>query len=184
MTVIAWDGRSLAADTLCTFGDYRGPMPAKKIIRRGQFAYGITGFSGWFEAWIKWHESGADPANIPASGVAPGDSGNFLVFDGGKAFICSAKVPYLQEIGAPDAWGCGADFAIGAMHAGADAKEAVEITIACTPRCGGAVDVIELLPGPTLGVAKVGRALKTDAINGVSGTPEQRAGRFGASRNV
>jgi hypothetical protein len=56
----------------------------------------------------------------------------------------------------------------------------VEITIACTPSCGGPVDVIELSPTPPriLNVAKVGRALKQAATNGVSGTPEQRAGRF------
>ena len=145
MTIIAWDGRSVAADTLCTFGGYRGPMRAQKIIRRGKFVYGLTGYSGWFDAWIKWHEDGADPAAVPPSGVASDESGNLLVFEGDKGFICSAKMPYLQEIGAPDAWGSAADFAIGAMHAGADAKQAVEIAIACCPSVAGPVDVVELV---------------------------------------
>lgn len=155
MTVIAWDGRSVAADTQCTFGDYRGPLRAQKIVQRGDFVYGITGWSGWFEAWVKWHENGADPANIPAAGVDASQSGNFLVFHEGKALICSAQMPYLQEVGAPDAWGSGADFAIGAMHAGSDARQAVEITIACTPSCGGPVDVIDLSPTPPCRAARL-----------------------------
>ena len=149
MTVIAWDGRSVAADTQCSSGGYLSPIPARKIIKRGEFVYGIAGWSAWFEAWIKWHETGAHPACVPTSGVDAEQSGNFLVFQAGKAFSCSAQMPYLQEVGAPDAWGSGCDFAIGAMHAGADARQAVEIAIACSPSCGGSIDVIELLPPPT-----------------------------------
>lgn len=144
MTIIAWDGRSVAADTLATAGGYRDPMPAKKLARRGECVYAIAGWSAWFEAWIKWHEDGANPHCVPPSGVAADDSGNFLIFAEGRAFSCSAKMPYLRESGAPDAWGSGCDFAIGAMRNGADARRAVEIAIECTPSCGGSVDVIEM----------------------------------------
>lgn len=154
MTVIAWDGRSVAADTLATAGGYRDQKPSRKIVRRGDYAYGIVGYPAWFEAWIKWHERGADPAFIPSSGISADDAGNFLVFKADAAFVCSARMPYLAEVGAPDAWGSGCDFAIGAMHAGADAREAVAIAIACSPSCGGSIDVIELLPPPPTRAAR------------------------------
>lgn len=144
MTIIAWDGKSVAADTMSVSGHYRCPDRVHKIVRNGEFVYGMTGWSAWFDAWIKWHRDGADPAKIPASGIAPGDSGAFLVFGGGKAMICSALVPYLQETGAPDAWGSACDFAIGAMVYGASAKQAVEVAIVCSTSAGGSVDVIEL----------------------------------------
>lgn len=144
MTVIAWDGRSVAADSLVTFGGYISPNRAQKIILLRDFAYGITGFCGWFHAWIAWHEAGADPAKTPDASVPPDRSGNFLVFQGQDAFCCSKEMPYLQKAGAPDAWGAGCDFAIGAMRAGADARRAVEIAVACSSSCGGEIDAIDL----------------------------------------
>ena len=143
MTVIAWDGRYVAADSLCTFEGYRGQKKVNKIVERNGVVYGITGYAAWLEAWIDWHEKGADPTSTPVCSL-PHD-GNFLVFKDGRGFSCVPALPYLQEVGAPDAWGSGAGYAIGAMKSGADAKRAVEVAIECCPGLGGPVDVLDLL---------------------------------------
>jgi hypothetical protein len=144
MTCIAFDGRFVASDMLCKFGGYRGPLPVVKIREHNGIVYGLTGYPAWFDAWIDWHQKGADPNNTPKCTFAGDNTGNFLVFQEGKAFVCYYQLPYLQEAGAPDAWGSGAEFAIGAMKAGASARQAVEITIECNPDCGGPVQVIDL----------------------------------------
>jgi len=144
MTVIAWDGRTVAADSLCRFGCYRGPMPVEKIVKRNGVVFGITDYSSWFDAWIGWYFNGQDPKEVPECKLTSG-TGNFLVFKDGRAYACTYDLPYLQEVGAPDAWGSGCEFAIGAMKAGKNAKEAVEIVIECNPDSGGPVQVIDLL---------------------------------------
>ena len=144
MTVIAWDGKSVAADSLATFGGYRSPLWAQKITRRDDFVYGITGFFGWFDAWIEWHRAGADPQRIPAASVPMDRCGNFLIFTRDSAFCCSAQMPYLQRTGAPDAWGDGCEYAIGAMLAGASAQRAAEVAISSSSSCDGPVCAIDL----------------------------------------
>lgn len=151
MTVIAWDGRSVAADRLgVVSGGGRSFHSHSKLEKRDDKVYATTGMMAPMrDAWIAWHESGCDPASVPPCGALAEDLGNFIVFHEGKCFIFSAMVPYPCEEAAPFAWGSGGDYALGAMLAGADAKVAAEIAIACDTRCGGPVDVIEMLqPSP------------------------------------
>ena len=54
------------------------------------------------------------------------------------------KMPYPEEYFAPEAWGVGADYALGAMDSGADAKMAVERAIKREIWLGGPVQVIDL----------------------------------------
>jgi len=140
MTVIAWDGRMVAADGLGVADGRRSFRASEKIVEKDGVVYATTGRMGPLQdAWIAWYEAGADPANPPPQGGAAEDCGNFIVFKHAKCFIFSHVVPYACEEVAPCAFGSGGDYAMGAMIAGADAERAVEIAIMCDVNCGGPI---------------------------------------------
>lgn len=133
MTTIAYDGRYLAADSAMRMGSYRCPKGVKKIRRHDDCIYAITGYQAWFDAWINWHLNGADPAAIPPSDLPAGQTGNFLVMSRYGLSCYSSGLPYPMPVDAPDAWGSGCEYAIGAMLHGASAQEAIAIAIAANP---------------------------------------------------
>lgn len=131
MTVIAWDGKTLAADTLLTYGDVRttGYVKIKDI---GDCVYAITGKMNHFEPLMAWHRDGCIVADYPEECK---DTSTLVVVDkrSGEcmSYICS-PYPCISE--GVDAWGCGMVMAFGAMYAGASAAEAVQI---CIDHCDG-----------------------------------------------
>lgn len=144
MTTIAWSGTEVAADSQVSYGMCRGAGKVSKLERRGGVVYACTGTAPLFGPMIKWvEEDGADPEKKPK--IPDEKATTLLVFKDGKCFAYRTDIPYPEEMAAPDAWGSGAEFAIGAMRAGATAKRAVEIAIACDVHSGGPVQVIDLL---------------------------------------
>jgi hypothetical protein len=160
MTTIAWDGKTIACDTLAVNGHIT-QVPVAKLRESacGRWVYGITGFSAWFDAWIEWHASFvATTANrmtsMDAANCAPKwtggdrDQGNFIAVDlkDGRVWQFGCDLPYPQECFAPTAWGSGENYAMGAMKAGADARRAVGVAIECDICSGGSVLVVDLQP--------------------------------------
>ena len=145
MTTIAWDGKTVAADTLTVCGFQRNGKPAQKLFPRtlSGKVYAMSGLFGWAAPWIAWHEAGADPALAPATPNQE-QRGSFIVFDKGRCFYCATDFPYLVEAGAPDAWGTGQEYAIGAMRAGASAVQAVRIAADVDIHTGGDIQEIDL----------------------------------------
>ena len=143
MTTIAFDGRYVAADSLQGSNDYDCPVPAVKLIQKGDVVYSICGYFAVFDAWIKWYEAGQDPENTPVCKFPNSDT-VFIVFTGGQCFTYSSELPYKDEAFAGEAFGSGRKFAMGAMAFGATAKEAVEVSCRLDPGTGGAVHVIDL----------------------------------------
>jgi ATP-dependent protease HslVU (ClpYQ) peptidase subunit len=143
MTVIAWDGRYVAADSLVCYGSTRGAGPVKKIRTTAKAAYALTGHGALFDPMIEWIENGAKPDDKPSCGDNYSDT-LILQFLDGKCYGYRVSLPYPDELIAPDAWGAGADFAIGAMEAGKNAAEAVEIAIRRETYTGGPVEFIDL----------------------------------------
>lgn len=142
MTVVAYDGNTLAADKLVTFGNERGLRPTKKLVALHGRIYGVAGASGYLVPLSEWYDAGHSPDSIPKS---EGDLSMLIVEPDGRIFHVHSKAPYPIEVQAPFAIGSGADFAVGAMHAGATAAEAVKIASHVCVSCGGGVDV--LVPG-------------------------------------
>lgn len=142
MTVIAWDGRTLAADKQCTYGN--GRRKVTKIRRVGDTLVGIAGTASIGEAVIDWLESGADPEKYPKLQADKDDGANVLVIRHGRVEEYSrTNVPIVYE----DpfiAIGCGRDFAIAAMHCGKTAREAVEIACIYDTGCGCGIDTLTL----------------------------------------
>ncbi len=154
MTTIAWDGRYLAADRLLVFNDNdKCPLLVRKLDVAYQHGNALPGGAvastgliteRWRAALTEWWLSGHPVHHMPPAGCQS-DAGTFIAISPG----CLAEVftyvnPYGTPVGAPDAWGSGCDFAIGAMLMGASAMQAVDAACQRCPRSGGGVDFIDL----------------------------------------
>lgn len=143
MTVIAWSGTQLAADSLECYGSCRSVRPVQKLRQRGSIVFACTGTGALFEPMIEWYMGGRKIDELPK---ADDDTKHtkLIVFENGRAWVYSPAIPYPAEVFAPDAWGCGADLAIGVMENGGSAERAVEIVIKREVYCGGPIQVIDL----------------------------------------
>ena len=143
MSVIAWDGKSLATDKLAIDCDLSSIVAKSKRLDDGRIVAWVGGHSsGQFLA--DWYEKGADPDKWP-SFQNGGDDGArlIIVHPGGRCqSYDNSMVPTPGEIEAPfRAWGSGRDFAMGAMAMGATAEQAVEVASRFCITCGGGIDI-------------------------------------------
>jgi hypothetical protein len=144
MTVIAWDGRMVAADSLITVGDTRVGYADKVVLKRfrdGSALYAATGPDGWLDAWIAWDVAGQIPGDRPSTSLPSHRTGVIIRWMDGECHSLTPEHPYWGKCDWPDAWGAGGDFAIGAMEAGADALGAATIAVKRSTGCGGFVTV-------------------------------------------
>jgi hypothetical protein len=145
MTLLAWDGRYVAADSQITCGTIRTSGTVEKISKIGSTVYAFTGTAALREPMIEWVEKGADPDERPLFG--DGDKGcTLVVWRDGKCFQYNLDTPYPFECKAPDAWGVGMSYALAAMDCGKTAVEAVEKAIQREVYLGGPVLWVDLKP--------------------------------------
>lgn len=140
MTVVAWDGKTLAADKRGTSGGFRKTIT--KLFRIDNHLVGINGSAAHAGAFLAWFVAGRDPATFPtiaekeeflfALAISPAK--NILSFEG-TAYPVLIESPF-------HACGSGRDFAIAAMHLGCDAVKAVEVASAYQVDCGDGVDAL------------------------------------------
>lgn len=141
MTVIVWDGKTLAADRLAERG---GTISYKtKVFRQGRCLMGGAGDAGHVAGLIEWAKQGADPAKYPPH---PDDARYgclLLIRADGSAWVYDGyAIPF--EVEAPYAIGSGRDAALAALHMGADAALAVTIAAKVETSVGGGVDTLTL----------------------------------------
>ncbi len=133
MSVIAWDGASVAADRQATEDSTR--TSCKKIIRirTGEILCDVGDYPIGL-ALIDWYKKGCDPVKFPK---IPKNNGTKLI-----VFSASGVLEYeTSHHGVPVkepffAWGAGKDLAIGAMAMGASAREAVKVASRYNVLCG------------------------------------------------
>lgn len=143
MTVIAADGKHIAADGRMTFGHSEiARDDCQKIIVRQGAIYALAGVPALMEALIAWHLAGADPKEMPA--LRDQSAWNFLVIDAIGPRLYSSTSPYPTELKYPCTFGCGCDYAMGALLAGASAFQAVQITCQKDSLCGGNIQVVDI----------------------------------------
>src|SRR3954469_12718510 len=130
MTVIAWDGKTLAADRRSVVsGTIRGTTKISRHPERRELI-AITGsLSDGLEV-RNWYLSGAVPESFPATcRQAENFSRLIVIREDGVFGYEGAPIPIKfddQRV----AYGSGADFAMAAMHLGRDAVEAVQVACA------------------------------------------------------
>lgn len=140
MTVIAWDGRELAADRKRTI--YHTPTPARKVWRARakdgrRFLVGCAGEIEDCVQFVRWIKS-QNPEQKPA----PTNFGALVIDERRRIWLVEQKLVYFQVREKLWAIGSGADYALAAMACGKSAAEAVRIAIRFDNRCGLGVDVV------------------------------------------
>lgn len=142
MTVIAWDGRTLAADKrCCSAGMIR---TVTKIHRIGDVLVGGSGDLCFVLQMHQWIRDGRKPENFPSAQRDKDDWQPVLIVetDGTPSIYDRTPYPVRYE----DhfcAIGSGREYAMAAMHLGKSAREAVEVAIALDAGCGNGIDVLE-----------------------------------------
>ncbi|MES2148609.1 MAG: hypothetical protein V4508_02340 [Pseudomonadota bacterium] len=144
MTVIAWDGKTLAADKRAT--SVGNPATTTKIFRlKNGCLVGMCGDADAGRVLIDWFEVGAHPSTFPDNRDSDNRCRVVLLI-----ITPDRKVHQLQRthrlVTFEDkftAIGSGRDYALAAMHLGFDALKAVEVACALDVDCGNGIDLLE-----------------------------------------
>lgn len=139
MTVIAWDGHSLAGDKLSNFAGLRTPTRKVYRIRKPDGAVvlaGAAGHTGQCQAYMRW----ARNPKLPEPTL--NDIEILLIDERGRCWLAENGLQWALVRSRCFAIGSGAGVALGAMAAGASAKEAVVVTNRLVMSCGFGVDVV------------------------------------------
>jgi len=143
MTVIAWDGTTLAADKRACNGSLIGTVT--KIFRIRDCLVGYSGDAAFGEQMRAWFAAGEHAADFPSGQRDKDDYAVLLVIrpDGKVQRFERTPHPITFEDRCA-ATGSGRDFAIAAMHLGFNAARAVEVASQLTCDCGNGVDTLRL----------------------------------------
>ena len=142
MSVIAWDGKSIVADKMMTEGDFHSVATKLYKLDHGV----IVGFAGDLAQGLMlmdWYTGGQKKDDFPKF-QATDEWTRLIVVKEKRLFIYDklpVPIPIRDEY---HAFGCGRDYAIGAMAMGATAREAVEITCKHSVYCGNGIDEFAL----------------------------------------
>lgn len=145
MTVIAWDGKTLAADKRAT--SHGHPATTTKIRRLADGS--LIAMSGDADAGrelVHWYELGADPETFPGNRTSDDRCRCVLmVITPDRKVHMLQRTAYLVSFEDPiAAMGSGRDAALAVMHMGGDARKAVEIACLVDVDCGNGMDALEL----------------------------------------
>lgn len=145
MTTIATDGITIAADGLCTDGNgSKYNQDEVKLIKDGNAIFGLSGTTCLMPHLIDWYIKGCKLEGLPR--VDNEFHWHLLVITLNNPIkYFSNGCPY------PDIFtdkyitiGTGAQYAKGAMMAGATPKKAVEIAAKCNVYTGGKIKVFNI----------------------------------------
>lgn len=135
MTTLAWDGSSLAVDSLVTAGAAKWGQ-VRKIARVRNAVCAFTGSVAGGLLLLEWYGDGAEPGEFPRL-RADGFAELVVVREGKCLHFESTHMP--SEVQAPAAWGTGREYALGALAAGATARQAVQIAARYDALTGGLI---------------------------------------------
>lgn len=141
MTVICWDGRTLAADREA--GDtWIKCNSVIKIERLAGHLAGCAGPAAGAREMQAWFAAGADPASFHES-LRKIDNLTMLAIAPDGTIKVYQNTPYpIIYSGTQHAIGSGKEAAMAAMLAGCDARRAVEIASLVCAGCGNGIDTL------------------------------------------
>ena len=141
MTVIVWDGYTLAADKQSTSA---GLTRTVTKIRKIRFHLcGVAGDLCLGGEMMAWFERGAIPAELPAF-QRTDNWVSLLVITPDRKILKYEQSPYPIDFteSVVYAMGAGRDYAIAAVHLGCDAAEAVKVASMFENSCGMGCDTL------------------------------------------
>jgi len=143
MSIVVWDGTTLAADMGATTGDHM--TIASKMWRITDNI--VTAWTGSLDQGMRlatWYHHGADPDTFPEMQQNSEAFTRLIVLDRTGLGIYE-RTPYRLRYGERQkymAWGSGMDVALGALAMGADAVQAVRVTCQHSVFCGGGIEFV------------------------------------------
>lgn len=141
MTVIAWDGTTLAADKRAVNGTLISTLT--KIFRVGRVLAAYSGGPDFGEEILAWYTAGHDPATFPPSQRDKDDWSGLLIVHECGTLHKYERTPYPIRFPPQNfALGSGREFALAAMYCGRTAEEAVLVACELDNGCGNGVDVL------------------------------------------
>lgn len=144
MTVIAWDGRILAADRASTNVGYLRTVT--KIFRVPGGVVAFAGDEANAMALLEWFRLGRDVSKWPKTQEDGDRAASALFVDEANILWRYSTTPYPERCeDAFDAVGSGRDYALAAMYLGHSARVAVEVACALDNSCGKGVDSMQPL---------------------------------------
>jgi hypothetical protein len=148
MTVIAWDGHTLAADKRNIVGGGLA-LTCTKIVPWKNCLLGITGDWDTGAELREWFGAGASLEKFPAS-AREGKATLIVIMrndDGHVDLLQFSNGPFpLRVEHFRHAWGSGRDFALAAMFLDHDARSAVSVACEFQSDCGNGIDILQLPP--------------------------------------
>lgn len=143
MSTIAFDGKTIAADTAQYNGTTFDVVQAQKVFRCGDELIAGAGDLACILMFVKWWQDG----RIDAKPDFKDGAFSALVIGGKESPVLKFE-QQLQgfEVGVPCAIGSGKEGAMGAMLAGATAEEAVKIAARLDPHTREPVNTYQLEP--------------------------------------
>jgi len=155
MTVIAWDGKNLAADRQLTMGNTRTECIKVHRLKNGE-AMAVCGAGDTSFALMEWYRNGAKNEDFPNNRSElegmKGEAEAYLIvakpgFDGLWLYCRFPQGEYLPS--KKQAFGCGENFALAALALGQTARQAVLFTSEHDIYCGMGVDNIVVNASPS-----------------------------------
>lgn len=147
MSVIAWDGATLAADKRACLGSLIRTTRKISRVKNNDIGEALVGYAGDADAGeeiLAWFASGYNPDKFPSSQRNPDGWSGLLVVWPTRHIWKFERTPYPIRFPPQHfAIGSGRDFALAAMHLGCDAVKAVKIACELDSGCGNGVDTLE-----------------------------------------
>ncbi len=143
MTVIAWDGKTVAADRRSTESGTIRTVTKLYVHEGAVLAYSGTAIAG--QAMVKWYRGGCVPSEFPEIQKDKEDWCRFVVFRHGAQPMCYERA--LEPLVFEDPWfacGSGRDYATAALYLGKTATEAVSVACQFDSNCGNGIQSIDL----------------------------------------
>lgn len=143
MTVIAWDGTTLAADKQATL--YGCPSTVTKVFRVPAGLLGLMGNESHARALLVWFQNDMQGEYPQPFGKDVEDQGHAVLITPQREIRKFVIGPhYAVQEDRRAAWGSGCDFATAAMYLGETARRAVEVACALQVNCGMGIDTLTL----------------------------------------
>lgn len=142
MTIIVWDGKTLAADKQATNSGLK--LTVTKIRKIREHLVGFSGDLDYAFAMANWFENGAKVEDFPKHQEDSEKWVGMIVITPDKKVLKYERSPYPMDFTENNALciGSGRDFAFGALAMGANAHKAVMIACLYENGCGMGIDTL------------------------------------------
>ncbi len=143
MSVIAWDGKIIAADKRSIGGGIKG-ITTKIVQVNDTEVIAGNGSLDQFAVLVSWYKSGADVNTWPKFQEDDDENWTQLILASKQGVKIYGRYPYpWAHEDKYQAFGAGRELALGAMYMGANAIEAVKVASVFESSCGCGCDAYE-----------------------------------------